>query len=133
NYLANPTIADGAITSPKLADNAVTTRKSANGAVTNQQIADGTLTANKFVPGALTNETQNGLRITELEEEVDEHKAETVTDVANVVTGLGADPSGATDSSTAFANAAASKKRIEVPEGTYLVGDVELSGVYVFG
>lgn len=67
NYLANPTIADGAITSPKLADNAVITRKIANGAVTNQKIADGVITANKFVPGALTNDTQNGLRITSLE------------------------------------------------------------------
>lgn len=76
DHLANPTIPDGSVTSPKLANAAVNTSKIANGAVTNQKIADGTLTANKFVPGALTNETQNGLRITELEEEVTELKAD---------------------------------------------------------
>lgn len=90
--------------------------------------------ATETTGGLMTAEDKQ--KLTELEglpDEVSELKSATVTDVANVVTGFGADPSGATDSSTAFANAAASKKRIEVPEGTYLVGDVDLSGVYVFG
>lgn len=58
DHLANPTIPDGSVTTPKLA----------NSSVTNQKIANGTITANKFVPGALTNDSQNGLRITQLEE-----------------------------------------------------------------
>lgn len=47
------------------ANGAVTTAKIADGAVTAAKVANGSLTAAKFVPGALTNDTQNGLRITE--------------------------------------------------------------------
>src|SRR5690606_18824976 len=43
-----------------------------DGSITNRKIRNGTITANKFVPGALTNDTQNGLRITALENEIDD-------------------------------------------------------------
>lgn len=69
--------ADGSVTTAKLANGAVTTPKVADGAITAPKVANQTLTADKFVPGALTNDTQNALRITALEGEVDEHLAET--------------------------------------------------------
>lgn len=79
NYIANPTIPDGSVTVGKLADNAVVTSKIANGAVTPPKIPNGSLTAEKFVPGALTNDTQNGLRITQLESEMAVVKGKTYT------------------------------------------------------
>src|SRR5690606_17521820 len=115
--------ADGSVTTAKLANGSVATPKIADLAVTAAKVANQTLTADKFVPGALTNETQNALRITALEGEVDEHLAETVTGVFNVVTGFGADPTGVSDSSSAFINAVAAATptggTIEFPRGKF--------------
>jgi hypothetical protein len=84
--LAHP---DGSVKTAKIANLAVTAEKIASlpanivGAsqiidlsITNAEIANGTLTADKFVPGALTNDTQNGLRITSLEESTSKYYAQ---------------------------------------------------------
>lgn len=104
-------IADLAVTLAKMANNSVGTNQLVNAAVTAAKIMDGVLTAAKFVPEALTNETQNGLRITQLEAEVaqmDIDKADKTeinalatekadkTYVANVIANIGsATPKGA--------------------------------------
>jgi len=55
-----------------------------DGSVTGRKIRNGTITADKFVPGALTNETQNALRITQLENNFGAHVAKSVTDAGGV-------------------------------------------------
>ena len=55
-----------------------------DGSVTGRKIRNGTITADKFVPGALTNETQNALRITQLENNFGAHAAKSVTDAGGV-------------------------------------------------
>lgn len=69
--------ADGSVTGSKIRDGALTETKYATGSVTARAVANGVLTAAKFVPGALTNDTQNGLRITVVEDEVAELKDDT--------------------------------------------------------
>jgi hypothetical protein len=61
---------DLSVTLGKMAMNSVGTTQLVDLAVTSEKVANGTLTAAKFVPGSLTNDTQNALRITNLESEV---------------------------------------------------------------
>lgn len=64
-------INDLSVTLAKMAANSVGTTQLVDAAVTAAKVADGVLTAAKFVEGALENETQNGLRITALEGDVE--------------------------------------------------------------
>lgn len=94
SHANNPTLAhlDGSVTGPKIKDGAVTTAKIADGAVTAPKIANGSLTADKFVDGVLTNETQNGLRITALELDIESSVGvivDSFTELQSALTAIG--------------------------------------------